>query len=153
MTALALAERRIPAMTGDEIARVRALEVLLKRLPQQDVPTDHVIHGGMYARTVMIPAGVVITGALIDVPTILIVDGDATVNTGDGAARLTGYRVLAASAGRRQAFVAHADTHLTMIFATRADDVAQAEGEFTSEADLLLSRQPGATNHITITGE
>lgn len=101
----------------------------------------------------MIPAGVVITGALIDVPTILIVDGDATVNTGDGAARLTGYRVLAASAGRRQAFVAHADTHLTMIFATRADDVAAAEGEFTSEAGLLLSRQPGATNHITITGE
>jgi hypothetical protein len=149
----ALTAGRIPAMTDEAIARVRRLEAALLELPQVPIATDHVLHGGMYARTIMIPAGVVLTGALIRVPTVLILAGDATVDTGEDAVRLTGYHVLAASAHRRQAFLAHADTWLTMVFATRAATVEQAEDEFTDEAHLLLSRQLGAVNAIHITGE
>ena len=153
MTALVAAESRIPAMTPEAIDKVRALEAITRDLPQVEIPTDHVLHGGMYARTICIPAGVVLTGVLIRVPTLLVFDGDATVNTGDAPVRLTGYHVLAASAHRRQAFLAHEDTRLTMVFSTQAKTVAEAEDEFTDEAHLLFSRKPGAVNHINITGE
>ena len=153
MTALVAAESRIPAMTPEAIGKVRDLEAVLQGMPQVDIPTDHVLHGGMYARTICIPAGVVLTGVLIRVPTLLVFDGDATVNAGDAPVRLTGRHVLAASAGRRQAFLAHADTTLTMVFASQATTVGDAEDEFTDEAHLLFSRKAGAVNRINITGE
>jgi hypothetical protein len=60
--------------------------------------------------------------------------------------------VLPAAAGRKQAFLAQADSHITMIFATAARSVAEAEREFTDEADNLVSRRAGG-NRIVITGE
>jgi hypothetical protein len=153
MSNLALTENRIPAMSQQAIDRVRELEAALLTMPQIAMATEHVLHGGLYSRTICVPAGVVLTGAFIQVPTLLIVNGDATVNTGEGGHRLTGHHVLAASAGRRQAFLAHADTYLTMVFATQAKTVAEAEDEFTNEAHLLISRSPEAVNKTTITGE
>lgn len=144
---------RIPAMTAQAIDKVRELEAITRDLPQVEIATDHVLHGGMYARTICIPAGVVLTGVFIQVPTLLVFDGNATVNAGDDAVTLVGHHVLAASAHRRQAFLAHEDTRLTMVFATRAATVAEAEDEFTDEAHLLFSRKPGAINRINITGE
>ncbi|MDD5176271.1 MAG: hypothetical protein PHQ05_07620 [Sterolibacterium sp.] len=153
MTGLVAAEGRIPAMAPKAIDKVRQLEALTRELPQVEIATEHVLHGGMYARTICIPAGVVLTGVFIRVPTLLVFDGHATVNAGDEATTLTGYHVLAASAHRRQAFLAHADTRLTMVFASQAKTVAEAEDEFTDEAHLLFSRKPGAINRINITGE
>ena len=153
MSDLVAVESRIPAMTAQAIDKVRELEAITRDLPQVEIATDHVLHGGMYARTICIPAGVVLTGVFIRVPTLLIFDGNATVNADDDATTLVGYHVLAASAHRRQAFLAHADTRLTMVFATQAKTVAEAEDEFTDEAHLLFSRKPGAVNRINITGE
>ena len=153
MSGLVAAESRIPAMTAQAIDKVRELEAITRDLPQVEIATDHVLHGGMYARTICIPAGVVLTGVFIRVPTLLVFDGNATVNAGDDATTLVGYHVLAVSAHRRQAFLAHADTRLTMVFATQAKTVAEAEDEFTDEAHLLFSRKPGAVNRINITGE
>ena len=153
MTGLAVSDSRIPAMTAQAIDKVRELEAITRDLPQVEISTDHVLHGGMYGRTICIPAGVVLTGVFIRVPTLLVFDGNATVNAGDDTTTLVGYHVLAASAHRRQAFLAHADTRLTMVFATQAKTVAEAEAEFTDEAHLLFSRKPGAVNRINITGE
>ena len=153
MSGLVAAESRIPAMTAQAIDKVRELEAITRELPQVEIATDHVLHGGMYARTICIPAGVVLTGVFIRVPTLLVFDGNATVNAGEDAVTLVGYHVLAASAHRRQAFLAHADTRLTMVFASQAKTVAEAEDEFTDEAHLLFSRKPGAINRINITGE
>lgn len=145
-----LANGRIHAMTPDAVDRVRDLEAVLRELPQVEIETEHVLHGGMYARTICIPAGVALTGVFIRVPTVLVFDGHATLNGGE---ELAGYHVIAASANRRQAFIAHSDTRLTMIFSTDASSIEEAEDEFTNEAHLLFSRKPGATNHINITGE
>lgn len=153
MTALLAAESRISAMSDTAIAKVRALEAAVRDLPQVEIATDHVLHGGMYARTILIPAGVLLTGVFIRVPTLLVFDGNATLNSVDGGITLVGHHVLAASAHRRQAFLAHADTRLTMVFATQAETVVEAEDEFTDEAHLLFSRKPDAINRINITGE
>jgi hypothetical protein len=147
-------ELAIPAMRPAAIARVAALEAHSALRPQVEIATHHVLHGGVYARTILMPAGTLLTGALVDIATTLIVSGDCTVAVGDGAAeRLAGYHVLAASARRKQAFLAHADTHLTMMFATAAESVEEAEDEFTAEAHKLMSRQPGHANTIVITGQ
>ena len=122
-------------------------------LPQQPIATSHLFHAGMYARSIDLPAGVVLTGALIRIATLLIISGDVIMYV-DGAAReLHGYHVIAASAHRKQVFVALCDTQMTMLFPTRAKTVAQAEDEFTGEADLLLSRGMSGSNIITVTGE
>ena len=133
--------------------RVRALEAKVRELPQVQIPTDHVIHAGLYARTICIPAGVILTGAEIACATLLVFDGHAAVTIGDTTQELAGRHVLPASAGRKQAFLALADTHLTMIFATEATDVATAEAQFTPEPEALMSRAEGAINTITITGD
>lgn len=153
MNNLVLAGKLIPSMPAAAINKVRQLEAAMLAQPQSIVETHHVLHAGQYSRTVMIPAGMVITGALIKVATTLIVAGDCTVFLGDETIRMTGYNVLAASAGRKQAFIAHADTYLTMTFATDAETIEEAENDFTDEADMLLSRSEVGINKILITGE
>ncbi|CAB4131918.1 hypothetical protein UFOVP137_32 [uncultured Caudovirales phage] len=153
MANLISSEHRITAMSTIALEKVRALEAFAENVPQIDVETHHAIHGGMYARTIKLPAGCVLTGAFIKVPTMLVVHGACTVYVGDETVHLDGHQVIAASAGRKQAFVSHEDTDLTMIFATSAQSVEQAEDEFTDEGSKLMSRKPWAMNVITITGE
>lgn len=137
----ALRESYLPAMADEAVAQVRALESAIAAGPQIDIPITHMLHAGMYARTAHLPTGALITGALIKVPTMLVVHGDTTVFIGGESARLAGYHVLRAAAGRKQAFLAHADTTLTMIFPTSATTVEEAEAEFTDEVDLLQTRR------------
>lgn len=153
MSDLVVAHQRIATMSEGAIGQVRELEGLARTLPQVSIDTDHIIHGGMYARTVMVPAGAMITGALVKVATILIVQGDATVYIDGGPMVLEGYNVLPAGAGRKQAFIAHTDTYLTMLFPSDAKNIDEAEQEFTDEHEILSSHRDTEINHITITGE
>lgn len=141
----------IKPMTPAALDAVYRLEDEILKLPQIDMETHHVIHGGMYARTITVPAGVVTTGALIKKATILIVTGDALVTIGDDCVELNGHNVVPASAGRKQGLYALTDTTVTMIFATDATTVAECEEEFTNEADRLASRH--CANSVMITGE
>ena len=143
----------IPAMSSAAIENVRRLECAVLQSTQVEVKTLHVIHGGMYSRTIKMPQNALMTGALIKIPTTLIINGHVTVYL-DGEARdFVGYNVLPASAGRKQAFFAHQETDLTMIFPTNAKTVKEAEAEFTDEIDLLVSRMDDDSNFIIITGE
>ena len=99
-----------------------------------------------------IPQGIMITGALIKVPTLLIIEGDALVWTGEERVLLDGYNIIPAHANRKQVFVARTDVLLTMIFKTEATTIEQAEEEFTDDFARLLSRQEGNKNFTIITG-
>lgn len=153
MSDIAVKYLAVQAMSSQQVEQVRSLEEELKKLDQVELATHHVLHGGVYSRTIVIPAGVAITGALVKVPTTLIINGHVTVHLGGQTTHLDGYHVLPASAGRKQAFYAFADTSLTMIFATGASSIGEAEDEFTDESDQLISRQLSATNITIITGE
>jgi hypothetical protein len=131
----------LPVMGQSEVDSVRELETAAMRLPQVHIPTDHVFHAGMYARTIKIPAGVALTGAQIKIPTILIISGDTLVYGENGATRFTGYHVALGQCGRKQAFYALQDTWLTMLFPTGATTVDAAEREFTDEYEKLFSRK------------
>lgn len=153
MLELVRAGDRIPAMTPAAIEKVRELETINREAPQLQIDTHHVIHGGMYARSIKLEPNTLLTGAMIKKATILIVVGHVIVYVGHEAQELQGHHVIAASAGRKQAFVTKSETYLTMIFATKAKSVVQAEDEFTDEADMLFSRHNGNLNHVILTGE
>lgn len=153
MTDIVVATNRIMPMSDDAIDKVREYERRVEGFRQLTLTTDHVIHGGMYSRSLFMPMGTVLTGALIKVPTILIISGHVTIWLDNERTEIAGYQVFACSAKRKQAFAFHGDTNMTMIFATDSKTVADAENEFTDEADRLLSRQDSAINNINITGE
>lgn len=131
----------LPVMGQAEVDSVRELEAAALELPQVPIPTDHVFHAGMYARTIMIPAGVALTGAQIKIPTVLIISGDCLAYGDNGPARYTGYHVALGQSGRKQAFYALRDTFLTMLFPTDTATVDEAEKQFTDEYEKLFSRQ------------
>jgi len=141
----------IPSATDDEIAKVKNLGSYIAALPQVKLETLHTLHDGVYTRSVMTPAGVLGVGVLIKIPTTLIISGDATAIMGDRTERITGHHVVTAGAHRQQAFYAHDDTWVTMIFATDARTIEEAEEQFTDEVGLLMSRREDALN--TIMGE
>ena len=154
MNNLAVLSGHIPAMLDSTIEKVRFAEECAKRLPQVHILTSHVFHAGVYARTIRIPKGVFITGALIKRSTTLIISGRVLTYVGeDKPIEYIGYNVITTSAHRKSAYSALEDTHLTMLFATNAKTVAEAEAEFTDELDLLISHNPDNVNHVQITGE
>jgi len=153
MNQLVANNEKIASMTIADIDQVRVLEDMVAEMEQVEIETWHVLHGGMYTRTIEIPAGVVLTGALVRVPTVLVVSGDVSVFANGQEVRITGYSAIPASANRKQAFFAIQDTWLTMTFKTDASTVEEAEIEFAEEAERLMSRRQQATNHINITGE
>lgn len=153
MDSLVTKQARVLPMSIEAIGKVRQLEMNFANMPQVPLKTSHVLHAGVYARTITLPEGIFITGALIKRSTSLIVMGHCLMYLGHNTVEISGCGIVAASANRKQAFHALKETHLTMMFATNATTVEEAENEFTDEGDLLMSRQPDAINNITITGE
>lgn len=142
----------LPATTPEMLARIDALAEELTGNEPVDVPTQHVIHAGMYARTIVMPKEMVLVGALLKRATLVIVTGSARVLAGEQWIELEGYNVVPASSGRKQVFVSYSPVIITMLFPTQAKTVAEAEAEFTDEAAALLSRRQDA-NTVVITGE
>lgn len=142
----------LSASSPEVLEAVNKAEAAVGSLPQIDVITAHVIHGGMYARTVRIPAGAVVTGAQLKVATLLVIHGDADVFTGDGWVSISGFGVLPGSAGRKQIFLMRSAVEMTMIFPTQAQTVEEAEGECTDECGKLMSRK-STIDEFLVTGE
>lgn len=140
-------------MTEEAIDMVRELTEESLRHPQLQFVTQHQLHAGMYTRTVLLPAGSIVTGVLVKIPTTLHLSGDCAVFTGYETVRVTGFAVLPAAAHRKQAFHAYTDTTLSMSFVSSAADVAAAEAEFTDELRLLVPLDAAGRHQTVITGD
>lgn len=123
------------------IEKVEALEALILKHPQVDLQTKHELSGGVYARTIFIPAGTVLTGARHKKDHVNIVFGDITVSTDDGMKRITGYHVIPTKAGMKRVGFAHADTAWTTVCQTELTDIEEIENELVEEAEKLQTRQ------------
>ena len=146
----AIAPMTIKPMTPETIDKVAQIEAMMMLMPQVDIKTIHTLHAGLYGRTVFLPAGTMITGVLIKIPTVLIVAGKVVVYVGEESRILEGYSILEASAMRKQVFIAEQDTWLTMLFASNAKTVEDAEAEFTDEVSLLITRKKLDDNNMFI---
>lgn len=148
---IALAHAALPATDDETLKKLLAVQQVMLSEKQVDIPTHHVLHAGMYARTITMPPGVVLMGALVKIPTIVTVVGSAKVFVGEWV-DVRGYQVLPARAGRKQIFVSMSALIVTMTFPTSAQTVEEAEREFTDDAEMLLSRKQDL-NTVVITGE
>lgn len=152
MSTLSIPIAALPATSPEMVEALDDLDAQLIGNEPVELLTQHVIHAGMYARTVAMPEGMTLTGALIKRATLVIVCGSAAVLVGEEWVKLDGYNVIPASAGRKQVFVSYSTVMITMLFPTQAKTVEEAEAEFTDQGDLLLSRRQSA-NQVVITGE
>ena len=144
---------RLPPSTPEAIDKVRILAEGLKQLPQTAFVTEHLLHAGMYTRTVRLPRDTVCAAVLIKVPTVLILHGDCEVWSNDELISTSGYSVLPGSAGRKIAFVTRSDVAMSMIFPTAAKTVDEAQREFTDEHELLVPLDRADEHVVLITGE
>lgn len=144
----------VPGMSETALALVRRFEKEALALPQIGIPTDHLIHAGMYARTIFMPKDSLVTGTLIKISTIVIMTGHTIWYVGEDAPiRRIGYDIVPASPGRKQVVVAIEDSHITMLSRYDGDTLEGAERNFTDEYDLLGSHSDKQFNRVLITGE
>jgi hypothetical protein len=122
------------------IEQIIRLEDALLQFPQVDLSTKNLLSGRVYARTIFIPAGTALTGAVHLKDHINVVNGDITVWTEDGMKRLTGYHVLPTRAGAKRAGYAHEDTYWTSLIYTEETELERIEQDITPEADRLQTR-------------
>jgi hypothetical protein len=135
------------------LAQLNEINKIILSCPQIELATEHLFHGGMYARTIRLQPGTKMMGSLIKLATVLIVHGDCSVLIGDQRVELTGYNVIPGCAGRKQFFWTHGPVEMTMIYPTSLATVEEAEDEVFAEADQLMSRRDGRGDTIVVTGE
>lgn len=138
----------VPATTPEALETIARVEQRMRTMPQIDLVTEHILHAGMYARTIHLAANVAIVSVLIKVPTMLTVNGKCRVFAGEDWRDIEGFHVIPASAGRKMIYITVSPTDITMVFPTRAKTIEEAERQFTDDAEMLLSRQ--CSNDIVI---
>lgn len=121
---------------------IRRFEAALLQLDQVDLQTQHTLADGVYTRTIFVPAGVALTGAVHKSDYTVVMVGDITVTTDEGSKRLTGHHVFLARAGSKRAGFAHKDTWWTTIHRTDKTDLVAIEDDIAEEAELLQTRTP-----------
>lgn len=106
------------------------LEQALRRLPQVEIEPAHTFAKGLYARTITIPKGTVLTGKIHKHSHLnVILRGDISVLTEHGVQRFTGPCVLVSSAGIKRAGYTHEETVWMTVHATEQTDLKALEDE------------------------
>ena len=151
----------LPALPLPEVPtreQIEHLEALILSLEAErpeaivPIPTWHTFCDGLVARTILIPADTVATGAVHLGEQMNICHGDITVLTGDGMRRITGYRVLPSGAGSKRVGWAHADTWWTTVHANpdNCRDERELERRFVETPERLqCNRMPELVRHAT----
>ena len=99
------------------------LEQLILKLPQVEMPTINEFLDGLYARSMFIPAGVCLTGAIHKNENFLFVRyGDITILTEDGVKRFKAGDMISSKAGIKRVGLTHADTLVTTIHANPTNE-------------------------------
>lgn len=143
MSGQVIRSEALPPLTPADAQKMGGIVSCLLETPEVGIPLDDFFHAGTYVRTCLVPKGAAIVGALIKIPTVVIVSGKCEVTAGSSVRVVDGYAVLRAAPMRRQAFFAVEDTYVTMSFASNAKTRAEAEKEFTDEWELLTTNLEG----------
>lgn len=119
-----LTEIQVNELLADAmVERIEAMELAMAECEQVDIPVKNNHANGMYTREITIPRGTLLTGRvhLFDYVDIML-SGDITVATAEGAKRFTGANVLDGKAGRKRAGYAHEDTRWITVHKTDIQD-------------------------------
>lgn len=128
-------------------AQVERLEAVLLQAEAGgagvELETWHHFADGLVARTILIPAGTVLTGAAHKAEHLNICHGDIEVTTESGVRRLTGYHVIPALAGAKRAGMAYADTYWTTVHLNPGNeqDLEALEDALVEDSNMLQRRR------------
>lgn len=134
-------------VAGSQAARISRLEHEMAALEHQGLgvklDTWHHFADGLVARTILIPAGVALTGAEHKAEHMNVCFGDIEVLTNDGPRRLTGYHVLPSLPGTKRAGLALSDTYWTTVHLNPGNerDIAKLEDALIADPESLQSRR------------
>ncbi len=145
-----LVKSNLTPCTDEQIANIEKLCKVLEASGETIfLETEHHLHAGVYSRTIRVPKGVTVAGVTIKCATQLIASGDFTLTDGATSKRFKGHYVFDGASRRRAAVVAHEDSAFTMLFATNAKTVEEAEKEFTDEPERLATNKEKLLCRVT----
>jgi hypothetical protein len=109
---------------------VEALQVELSKLPQVELPTEHIFHGGMYCRQLFQPAGSLVVGKVHKKEHFFMVVQGTVAVTGDGETLLyTAPFMLTSKPGTKRALYAETDVVYMTIHRADSTTVEAVEDE------------------------
>ncbi len=119
--------------------RIDELEDEIAQHPQLECDYNHLFVDGMYARTMLIPEGAIVTGKRhIKEHINIIVKGVAKVYTGDSMELITAPSIFVSKAGTRKAVFAIEDVIWTTIHTTEQTDPELAVEELTEKGRVHI---------------
>jgi hypothetical protein len=133
------------APTREQIDRLESVLLSIEADVGVEIETRHHFAPGVYCREVLIPAGVVLTGAEHKSEHMVTFDGDITVWHEGAMVRLTGHHTLVSTPGARRVGFAHADTWCRGFFPNpdNCTEVRELERRFVVGSERLQgNRQP-----------
>jgi hypothetical protein len=117
---------------------IERLEAHLREQPQVAIATRHYFAAGLYAREILIPAGVLLTGRVHRQEHLNILSqGEITVWTEEGIRRLKAPYTLVSRPGTKRVGLAHSDTVWTTVHACQLTDIAAIERELLEPESAL----------------
>ena len=124
---------------------IMAGETMMKKMPQVDMETEHIISGGLYMRKLLVPKGTALTGRIHKFDDIKIVFyGDISVLTEDGQfKRVVGHATFPGKAGVKPFALAHEDTLWATVHRVHFDNLKDIEAELFEEEDHMFDFETG----------
>lgn len=113
----------LPDVVPAEHIDIYQLEAELLKMPQVELPIDHDFCAGMYARTMHIPAGTVLTGAVHREESFFLVrKGELIVSTDNGPRKLCAGDMSISKIGTKRAGIALTDVDVTTFHANPTNE-------------------------------
>jgi mannose-6-phosphate isomerase-like protein (cupin superfamily) len=112
-------EKQVPAAHMP----IYRLEAELLKLPQVDMPVDHAFCNGLYARTMHIPAGTILTGAIHKEESFFLVrKGELIVSTDSGPRTIGPGDMSVSKIGTKRAGITLTDVEVTTFHANPTNE-------------------------------
>jgi hypothetical protein len=118
-----VAVQEVKAGVPAEHLPIYHLEAELLKLPQVDMPVDHDFCNGLYARTMHIPAGTILTGAIHREESFFLVrKGELIVSTDNGPRTLKSGDMSVSKIGTKRAGIALTEVEVTTFHANPSNE-------------------------------
>jgi quercetin dioxygenase-like cupin family protein len=119
-------------------AKILELENEMSKHEQVKLDPVHYLAGGVYARELLIPKGVVVTGKVHKGDHLFFVmSGDLEVMTDDGVKRIKAPAILSSKAGIKRVAYAYEDTICVAVHATDKTEIKDIEDELVEPVSPL----------------
>lgn len=111
-------------------AAMQAVQETLSPFPQVELEPVHHFAEHVYGRELFIPADTVVVGKIHrHEHLVLLLKGEATINTGEGMERIIGPKIWVSPVGAKRILYTHTDCTFFTVHVTDKRDLAELEAE------------------------